>query len=75
MVRLTQDWIYLEDGDRKALSLLLDLYFTNTVLVSRRRLITWLATAERVSRDSSLSIASTLDRLIEEADKAGITGL
>lgn len=75
MVRLTQDWFYLEDGDRKALSLLLGKDFTNIVMVSRKSLIAWLATAERVSKDSSLSVAATLDRLIDEADKVGITGL
>ena len=73
MVRLTQDWIYLGGGDRKALSLLLGSDFTNIVMVPRKRLIAWLATADRVSRDSSLSVASTFDRLIDEADKAGIT--
>ncbi len=75
MLRLTQDWIYLENSDRNALALLLDKDFTDVVMVSRMSLISWLATAERISKDSSLSVAATLDRLIEEADKAGITGL
>ncbi len=76
MIKLTEDWIYIEDDDRKALSLLLHIDFSEVVfMVSRKRLVCWLATAERVSLDSSIQSAAMFDRLVDEADKAGIAGL
>lgn len=74
MVRLTKEWIYIEDGDRKALSLLLSKDITD-VMISRKQLTTFLATAERISKVSSLGTAATFDRLVDEADRVGITGL
>jgi hypothetical protein len=75
MLKLTQDWFYLEDGDRKALSQLLGKDFTDVVMVSRKQLINWLATIDRVSKDSSLGAAAIYDRLVDEADRVGINGL
>ncbi len=75
MIKLTNDWIRLEGQDRKALTMLLGLDISNVILVCRKQLVTWLATAERISRDSPLHIAAQLDRLVDEADKVGISGL
>ncbi len=74
MVKLTKDWILLEDGDRAALSMLLHLDFERVVMVRRKRLVCWLATAERISSYSSQPVAIQLERLVNEADKVGISG-
>ena len=64
MIKLTPDWFFLEDSDRNALSTLLHLDFDEVVMVSRNRLVCFLAMADRVSKDSSLSVAAILDQLV-----------
>jgi len=74
MIKLSDDWIQLEVQDRKALTQLLGIDLSNVILVCRKRLVTWLATAERISRDSSLHTAAQFDWLVDEADAVGISG-